>query len=296
MHCALMSKQRLDPFAAESRNMNNETVNEEQESHHDVALSRFASGLGTTSDSSPGASAISFMQCLSPSVAGDAVVCSLPSLDMPPPSEPSEGGRARPLPELGEHRDKVPEMAASVLISAATATSNAALLEQHAAVHLGTLTSWTKSSLIYAPHAINKNISGALSSLIDSRVRAWTLLLLRHSLTTGDKASRSRLLSMLSCSIILKSTATTFKTLPMPPSARGQPKEADAILPLLFEAQLKISIQDKEDTVSLRAPGTIAGELFCLVCVHVIFIVPLLNCLPFICLLQESLQRMELQV
>lgn len=256
-----MSEQRLEPFAAESRNMNIETIYEEQESQHDIALSRFASSLGTTSDASPGASATSFMQCLSPSVASESVVCSLPSLDMPTPSEPSAGEGESPLPELGEHREKVPEMAASVLISTATATSSAALLEQRAGVHLGTLTSWTKSSLVYAPHAINKNISGALSSLIDSRVRAWTLLLLRHSLTTGDKASRSRLLSMLSCSIKIKSTTTTFQTLPMPASARGQPKEADAILPLLFEAQLRLSIQDKEDTMSLRAPGTIAGEL-----------------------------------
>lgn len=241
--------------------MNIETVYEEQESQHDIVLSRFASSLGTTSNSSPGASATCFIQCLSPSVAGEAVVCSLPSLDMPPPSEPNAGEEESPLPQLGEHREKVPEMAASVLISTTPATSSTALLEQNAAVQLGTLTSWTKSSLVYAPHALNKNISGALSSLIDSRVRAWTLLLLRHSLTMGDKASRSRLLSMLSCSIKLKSTTTTFKTLPLPPSTRGQPKEADAILPLLFEARLKLSIQDKEETVSLRAPGTIAGEL-----------------------------------
>jgi hypothetical protein len=259
-----MSEQRgdSDSLAAGSRNKNIETIYLEQESHHNSALlSRFAFSLGTTSDSSAGASAICFMHFLSPSVAGEAVVCSLPSLDMPPPSEPSAREGESPLPQLAEHREKVPEMAASVLIGAATATSSAALLEQHAAVHLGTLTSWTKSSLVYAPHAINKNISGALSSLIDSRVRAWTLLLLRHSLSMGDKASRSRLLSMLSCSIKLKSTTTTFKTLPMPPSARGQPKEADVILPLLFEARLKLSIQDIEDTVSLRAPGTIVGEL-----------------------------------
>ena len=256
-----MSAKRLDQFSIESDGMKIETIYEE-ESQHEVALSRFASRLGTTSDSSRGASASSLTQCLSPSVSGDAVVCSLPSLDMPSP-EPGQEGAQSPLPELGEHREKVPEMAASVLISAATASSNAALLEQQAAIHLGSLAFWAKSSLIYAPHAINKNVSGALSSLIESRVRAWTLLLLRHSLSTGDKASRSRLLSMLSCSIQLKSTATTFKTLPLPASARGQPKEADAILPLLFEAQLEFSIQDKVDVVSLRAPGTIAGELSC---------------------------------
>ena len=255
-----MSAERLDQLFIES-DMKLETVHEE-EPQQEVALSRFASRLGTTSDSSPGASASSLIQCLSPSVSGDTVVCSLPSLEMTSP-EPGKEGAQSPLPELGEHREKVPEMTASVLNSAATASSNATLLEQHAAVQLGTLAFWTKSSLMYAPHAINRNVSGALSSLIESRVRAWTLLLLRHSLSTGDKTSRSQLLSMLSYSIQLKSTATNFKTLPLPSSARGQSKEADAILPLLFEAQIHFSIQEKVVNVSLRAPGTIAGELFC---------------------------------
>ena len=132
--------------------------------------------------------------------------------------------------------------------------------DEEAAKHLGTLTSWTKSSLIYAPPAVNKNISSTLSNLIDSRVRAWTLLLLRHSLSTGDGASRSRLLNMLQCSVKLQKTQTTFQTLPLPDSARGQPKEADAILPLLFEAQIQVSIHGKVESVSLRTPGTIAGK------------------------------------
>jgi len=230
-----------------------------KESQQELMVSKFASCLGASSDSPfAGSSSSDFAQCLSPSVAAEAVVCSLPSLDMPPP--PKEEGKSSPLPELGQHREKpcVPEMTASVLNNAVVTPSYGE--DEEAARHLGTLTSWTKSSLIYAPPAVNKNISSTLSSLIDSRVRAWTLLLLRHSLSTGDGASRSRLLSMLSCSVKLKSTATKFQTLPLPDSARGQPKEADAILPLLFEAQLQLSIHDKVETVSLRAPGTIAGE------------------------------------
>lgn len=226
----------------------------------ELVVSRFASCLGATSDSPfGGSSASDFAQWLSPSVAAEVVVCSLPSLDMPPPPREAEG-KSSPLPELGQHRKKirVPEMVASVLNSATVTPSYGE--DEEAARHLGTLTSWTKSSLIYAPPAVNKNISGTLSSLIDSRVRAWTLLLLRHSLSTGGGASRSRLLSMLSCSVKLKATKTTFQTLPLPDSARGQPKEADAILPLLFEAQIQLSIHDKVETVSLRAPGTIAGE------------------------------------
>jgi hypothetical protein len=219
-------------------------------------VSNFASFLGTTSDPAVGGvSATDVAQCLSPSVAADVVVCSLPSLDMPPPKNATNG----PLPELGQHREKkgVPEMAASILNSASVSPPYGE--DEEAAQHLGTLTSWTKSSLIYAPPAINKNISGTLSSLIDSRVRAWTLLLLRHSLSTGDGASRSRLLNMLQCSVKLQKTQTTFQTLPLPDSARGQPKEADAILPLLFEAQIQLSIHGKVESVSLRTPGTIAG-------------------------------------
>jgi hypothetical protein len=135
-------------------------------------------------------------------------------------------------------------------------------VEQQAAQSLGSLTSWTKSSLMYAASAISKNVSDSFSSLVDSRVRAWTLLLLRHSLTTGDSASRSRLLSMLSSIIKVHSAKTAFKTLPLPKSAVNQPKEADVILPLLLEVDMQVSIQNKVDTVTLRAPGTIAGESF----------------------------------
>ena len=230
-----------------------------EESQLELMVSKFASCLGATSGSAfPHPSANDFAKCLSPSVAAEDVVCSLPSLDMPPP--PKEEGNNSPFPELGQHREKpnVPEMAASVLNSATIAPTYGE--DDEGARHLGTLTSWTKSSLIYAPHAVKQNISATLSSLIDSRVRAWTLLLLRHSLSTGDGASRSRLLGMLSCSVKLKSMTTTFQTLPLPDSARGQAKEADAILPLIFEAQLSLLIHDKVETVSLRAPGTVAGE------------------------------------
>lgn len=239
----------------------NESMAAASEAQQEQILARFAGCLGASSDSPfAGSSANDFARCLSPSVAAESVVCSLPSLDMPPPPPKEDGGKSSPLPELGQHREKakVPEMAASVLNSAAVTPSYGE--DEEAVRHLGTLTSWTKSSLIYASPAVNKNVSATLSSLIDARVRAWTLLLLRHSLSTGDGASRSRLLSMLSCSVKLKTTTTTFQTLPLPDSARGQPKEADAILPLLFEAQIQLSIHDKVETVSLRAPGTIAGK------------------------------------
>ena len=252
------------------------TVEQEQ------VVSRFAALLGTKGiQKDPVASSLlspdleaavsrDLLMCLSKSIDSHEVICTLPSLDMRKVDEDTGVG---PLPKVGEHRHTkvfdimtgtreraVPQMAASVLGNAADASAKAAQVEQKAAQSLGSLTSWTKSSVIYAPSAISKNVSDSFSSLVDSRVRAWTLLLLRHSLTTGDSASRSRLLSMLSSIIKVRSAKTAFKTIPLPEAAAGQPKEADVILPLLLEVELEVSIQNKVDMVTLRAPGTIAGK------------------------------------
>jgi hypothetical protein len=245
-------------------------------------VSRFAALLGTKGiqkdsvassllSSDPEAAASrDLLMCLSKSIESHQVICTLPSLDMRKVDEDMGAG---PLPKVGEHRQTditdmltgagekaVPQMAASVLSNAADASAKAAQVEQKAAQSLGSLTSWTKSSVVYASSAIAKNVSDSFSSLVDSRVRAWTLLLLRHSLTTGDSASRSRLLSMLSSIIKVHSAKTAFRTIPLPESAAGQPKEADVILPLLLEVDLEVSIQSKVDMVTLRAPGTISGE------------------------------------
>ena len=241
-------------------------------------VAKFASLLGTKGKGSSSAMASSLLQtdsgtaaskelmlCLSKTVQGHEVICTIPALDM---TNVDEEASANPLPRVGEHRStaapatgsmSLPQMDASVLSSAADASAQAAQVEQKAAQSLGSLTSWTKSSLVYAPGAVAKNVSDSFSSLVDSRVRAWTLLLLRHSLTTGDTSSRSRLLSMLSSIIKVESASTSFRTLPLPESAASQPKEADVILPLLLEVDMKVSIQSKPDTVKLRAPGTIAG-------------------------------------
>jgi hypothetical protein len=251
-------------------------------SEQEEVVSKFAALLGTKGSqkdavasslvNSDPIAAVSreLMLCLSKQVEGHEVICTLPSLDMR--KEDEEAG-VSPLPKVGEHRSTVPtmppagnsavpQMEASVLSNAADASAKAAQVEQKAAHSLGSLTSWTKSSVIYASSAISKNVSDSFSSLVDSRVRAWTLLLLRHSLTTGDSASRSRLLSMLSSIIKVDSAKTAFKTLPLPESAVGQPKEADVILPLLLEVDMQVSIQAKHDTVTLRAPGTISGKVY----------------------------------
>lgn len=261
---------------------NRETIIEQE-----GIVSKFASLMGTKSRSSsrdsneqeitPSSSTSSnsakqqeLLSCFSHSVSDNDVVCSLPSLDM----KLSDDAESNPLPKVGEHMQisnsgnnlveaasgkKHPIMEVSVLNNAADASASAARLEQKAAQRLCTMTSWTKSSIVYAADAVSKNVCNSFSSLVDSRVRAWTLLMFRHSLSSGDAASRTRLLSMLSASIKIKSAQSTFRTLPMPESAAGKAKEADVILPLLFEVVLEISLQDRPDSVTLRAPGTISG-------------------------------------
>jgi hypothetical protein len=122
-------------------------------------------------------------------------------------------------------------------------------------------TQWTKSTLVYASGAVSTNLVNSFSTRVDSRVRAWTLLLLKHSLSTGDSESRSRLLRILAAIIKVNSADITFKTLSLPDAASGKPNEDEVILPLLFEAVLHITIQGRPETVTLRAPGTISGKL-----------------------------------
>lgn len=204
------------------------------------------------------ATADDFAECLSEAAGFSDVVCTIPAMEMKVDAKSKDA-----LPGVGDSFDKPvdkPAMAASVLNASETNSEHASILEESAVKTLGSITSWTRSTLVYAPQAVSKNISSSFSSLVVSRVRAWTLLLLRHSLTTGDAASRTRLLCMLSSNIEIQSITTTFKTLPLPDSAKSHVKEADVILPLLFEAHLIVSIQGKMDAVFLRAPGTIAGE------------------------------------
>jgi len=235
-------------------------------------VKKFTSLIGTkrSSEETPAASSLlkagpkgtnsrELLMCISKSVEHHEVVCTLPSLDMRKLDEDPE---TNPLPKMGEHFPQM-KMEASVLHNAADASAKAAKVEQKAAQTLGSLTSWTRSSVVYASNAISENAANSFSSLVDSRVRAWTLLLLRHSLTTGDSTSRSRLLSMLASIIKVCSTETAFKAQPLPDYLANIPKEdddPDVILPLLFEVHMKITVQSKDCTVTLRAPGTVAAN------------------------------------
>jgi hypothetical protein len=164
-----------------------------------------------------------------------------------------------PEDEIPEDSANKPTMSASVLT---TATQNAADLEQRAAQSIGTETAWTKSTVQYAKVAVVTNISESFNHLTDSRLRAWTLLLLRHSLSTGDQGSRKRLLGILQASLKVSSTCTNFKTLPMPVTFSSRTSPDTIILPLLFQTKMEISLKDKVEVVMLRTPGTISGTCF----------------------------------
>ncbi|CAB9516468.1 expressed unknown protein [Seminavis robusta] len=212
------------------------------------------------------------LRCLGDSLSDDVVVCTLPCLDVKV-TENSEN----PLPEVGQHMGEKeraasmkdqsglhPIMEASVLSSGAEATTDGATKEVVEKKPTQTTTcntsSWTKATIENAPSALLKNVADSFSSLVDSRVRSWTLLMLKQSLSSGDSASRTNLLKMLSATIKVASSMSTFKTLPLPPSAGGQSKEADVILPLIFEVAITISVGDKSEQVTLRAPGTVSGN------------------------------------
>lgn len=166
--------------------------------------------------------------------------------------------------QLQQQSQRSTVMAASVL---ASATRDAADAEHEVAKSLGTTTSWTKSTVASAPSVLVNNMADSFKRLVDSRMKAWTLLLLRHSLSTGDESSRKRLLGVLAASLKVKAVTTKFRTLQLPDSAKGHHKEADVILPLLFEARVviygqedKTKPQTADDSAVVRAPGTISAD------------------------------------
>jgi hypothetical protein len=233
-------------------------------------VEKFASLIGTkrTSKDVPAASSLvkvdpedatsrELLLCISKSVAPDDVVCTLPSLDMRKLDEDPEKTL---LPNVGEHFPM--KMEASVLHNAAEASAKAAQVEEKAAQTFGSLSSWTRSSVVYASKAISENAANSFSSLVESRVRAWTLLLLRHSLT-GDSSSRSRLLSMLESIIKVQSAQIAFKPKLLPASVANMQKsddDPDVMMILIIEIDLTISVHDKKCVVTMRAPGTISAN------------------------------------
>jgi len=208
----------------------------------------------------------------------DSGLCEFPSLDLY-----SGEISALPLPSVGKStktgedeskpKPQVPAMSASVFSTAAkpatdaaSANANAVVLEQAAARNLSTVTTWKRSSLQLAPMSMLRALSKSFSSLVDARIRAWILLLLRHSLSRGDEQSRSHLLKLLatSHSIDVQSFTTSFQALPLPEKMKNTVSQEnenknEVILPLIFEVVANIVFNEEHVRAKVRAPGTIAG-------------------------------------
>lgn len=142
---------------------------------------------------------------------GIGAVCSFPSLDL--------GDKELPLPSVGSSStsnnvsslsNSIPSMRASILelsgltkssepvntrpVTAAQncsasemekANENAAVLEQAAVRNLASPTTWTRSTVHLASITMLRSLAQSYVSLVESRVKAWTLLLLRKSLSSG---------------------------------------------------------------------------------------------------------------
>lgn len=187
----------------------------------------------------------------------------IPSLEL----EDNNDNNSKILPAIGEHSEIItshddttttrPDMAASVLSKDLDNSPSPAEITKS----LSRRTCWTKSTLAYACGSVTANVTQSFHSLTNFRLKSWTLVLLRHSLSTGCTQSRSRLMGMLSTQIEVAPGPTKFQTLPLPESAQGlKPKDCDLILPLLFEGTVKVTTKKKKTTedVHLRCPGTIA--------------------------------------
>jgi hypothetical protein len=141
---------------------------------------------------------------------------------------------------------------------------------ERAATSLAKTISWSGESCIKAPATLARSLSIALSSVVDSRMKSCTLVLLRHSLEIGDNRSRSRLLALLSTgnTISVNSVSTSFSALTLPKEfeSKAAAEEGKVIMPLIFEANFEIAIRGKPMKIALRNPGTIQGApLFLLV-------------------------------
>lgn len=229
-------------------------------------MTKFASLLGT-SNAAVSRDAL-LLQLISPTVADAAVVCQLPSLDL---RSIAEGSLV--LPKVGEHHQKLQESTAAMdasLLSVSTAVplgqGSIISAPQATARNLESPTYWTKSTLAVASTTIERNLASSFSILVNARIREWTLLLLRQSVNSGNYASRSRLLGLLSATSELKTASITFRALELPESARGEPKDYDVVLPLLFRADMKIVILKLTEDLSLDAPGTISGTFVFIPC------------------------------
>ena len=257
-----------------------------------LSVSSFGFGLmGMNSSMGSNNKSAELAECLE---RDPTTLCTIPSLDlfsgdMPDlcylasgswlaASPATAGSGEQPVQQsMGPPRQLIPEMTASVLSSLLPSSeqgndSKASVvcevmernIQEKGAANLAEPISWTRSSCPQAPMTTVRSLSVSFSSLLDSRMKACILVLLRHSLNCGDDRSRSRLLALLSTSstIGIKSIVTSFQSLSLPKEfqSRMAEEEGKVVLPLLFEACVAVMVREKQMDVKLRATGTIKGE------------------------------------
>lgn len=170
--------------------------------------------------------------------------------------------------------------------AATSASANSTKLEMAAAINMGRPLSFTRSSVPHAPEALIRSLFTSFSSLVRSRVRTWTLLLLRHSLSSGDASSRNNLMSLLASqqSFEMSNMITEIVAHDLTPDMRDQLYDdglrrrevrlaqgngnklmsmdyCDLMLPIQFKAAIDIIVQGNKVTVHLVAPGSV-GAIF----------------------------------
>jgi hypothetical protein len=169
---------------------------------------------------------------------------------------------------------------------ASNSTETSIKLEMVAAVNMSRPLSFTRSSAQHAPSALIRSLFSSFSSLVEARVRTWTLLLLRHSLSSGDKNSRNRLMSLLSTQNAFEMNAmiTDFQVKDILPEIKAalfchghdgnerrrlaqkegnsglEMKYCDLAIPVNFSVSIDVTIQNHKVTVNLSAPATVGGE------------------------------------
>lgn len=255
-------------------------------------VNRFAAAL---SGSRPSQTAIA--KFFSPRLNKDSIALTIPSLELELPTNDEKEKNKTLLPTIGEHHDSSssigdesaglsfavvsdeqqqppprPSMTASVLshqhasLDGGNSTKNDVTDPAAAQASISRPISWTQSTLAYAAAAVSSNLAQSFQYLTDSRLKSWTIVVLHHSLSTGSAQSRSRLMRIVSTKIQVHNSssgpAVQFKTLPLPASAQGlKPKDADCILPLLFEVEVNAgtaAAATAAQPVLLRCPGTIS--------------------------------------
>lgn len=162
-------------------------------------------------------------------------------------------------------------------------------LEESAYINLGRPLSFTRTSAPYAPVVLLHSLSSSFSSLIQSHIKSWTIVLLRQSLKSGDKTSRKHLLKLLSIQndLSINAMVTEFileehqidlksnlldQALKRRESRIKKMKEdgeieslfqmdyCDLILPFVFKIAMDVSLYDEEVTVHLNSPGMCGGK------------------------------------